>query len=370
MPRKKRAMIDQKKLLRIIQKTFENSVEAISVNPLAGDASDRIYYRLNWESNEGPHSCILMAMAHTGAAVPSEEVTTASDAAISELPFLNVQRHLLNCKIAVPEIYFYDPDQGWLLLEDLGHLTFADEIGKHFTNTERLCEYYQKAIDVLISLQLNGTPILREQTIAHTRYYDKSLFEWEFNHFIEFGIEKRKGTPDLSPAHKKELQAYFSSLSAHFDALPKVLTHRDYHSRNLMIQPGEDGINIRVIDFQDALMGPAEYDLASLLRDSYIDLPTQVIDTCLEYYVRQWRIRGGDVIDPVLFRESFDLISFQRNLKAAGRFVYIDQVKHKNHLLPFVTPTLIKARQTLLQYDRLKPLFDLLAASVPEFQSS
>ncbi len=362
-------MINHEALLKILEKIFENPIRSLEVDALAGDASDRVYYRLHWKNNGKARTCILMAMANTGAAVASEEVTSTASEPISELPFLNIQRHLFNCKIAVPEIFFYDNGQGWLLLEDLGEITFADQVMNHFEDKNRVLAYYQQAIDTLVSLQLYATAILNEKTIAHARCYDQNLFQWEFDHFIEYGIEKRKGI-SLSALHKKEMQDHFSGLSAHFDALPKFFTHRDYHSRNLMIQATREGTRIRVIDFQDALMGPAEYDLASLLRDSYIDLSQEMIDTCLAYYVQQWKERAQRAIDINLFRESFDLISLQRNLKAAGRFVYIDQVKHKNHLLPFVTPTLLKAKQTLAKYDRLKPLYDLLSETVPEFQSS
>ncbi|MFQ5588725.1 MAG: aminoglycoside phosphotransferase family protein [Nitrospiria bacterium] len=361
-------MLDREALLNQLKRTFGNTVQLVEIHQLAGDASDRTYHRIAWEEREKRRSCILMALAGSKSAMTSEEITGTAAESISELPFLNIQRHLFNCNIPVPEIYDYAPGKGWLLLEDLGNATFADHIAEDPDNEDHLSDLYQQAIDLLISIQLCATSIPNEKTVAHTRRYDASLFQWEFDHFIEYGIEKRNGAP-LSPTHKKNLQSHFSGLSAHFAALPKFFTHRDYHSRNLMVQSGGRGIRLRVIDFQDALMGPAEYDLASLLRDSYIELPQGLIDTLLHYYIRQWKARAHSALDFNLFKESFDLISFQRNLKAAGRFVYIDQVKHKNHLLPFVTPTLLKAKHTLGQYGHLKPLYDLLAEVVPEFQS-
>jgi aminoglycoside/choline kinase family phosphotransferase len=133
-------------------------------------------------------------------------------------------------------------------------------------------------------------------------------------------------------------------------------------------QTGDAAFTIRVIDFQDALMGPCQYDLASLIRDSYIDLPEEVVDSLIQYYVTQWEKQTGETIQNDLFREFFDLISIQRNLKAAGRFVFIDQVKKNPKFLPYVPPTLAKVKRNLEKHRRLKPLQDLLAQYVKELQ--
>ncbi len=359
-------MIDPKQLTQILEKTFKTPITSLQLKKLTGDASDRIYYRVFWKKDEA-QSYILMAMGNTKDAVTSEEITGKTPSTPFDLPFTNIQEYLSACKIPVPKIFFYDKNQAWILLEDLGDISFADEVNQIIQNPVKVCGYYKKAIDLLISLQLQATPILARQCIAHTRHYDQCLFEWEFDHFIEYGIEKRNKTP-LAPEAKTAIRSHFAQLSAHFAAQPSYFTHRDYHSRNLMIQDGPESPCLRLIDFQDALMGPAEYDLASLLRDSYIDLSHDLIDTLLDYYIQQWKNRAALPIDAALFKESFDLISIQRNLKAAGRFIYIEQIKGKDHLLPFVTPTLLKVKNTLQKYERLKPLHDLLAEAVPELR--
>lgn len=360
-------MIDQRLLLKTLQDTFKTPIESLNIDPLAGDASDRAYYRVSWSEKTQIHSYILMAMGNAKDALTSEEISGKTTNTNFELPFINIQRYLVSCKIPVPEVFLYDKTKAWILLEDLGDESFADRVKADIQNTSKILEYYKNAIDLLISLQLQATPTLAQQCIAHTRHYNQNLFEWEFDHFIEYGIEKRNKTT-LAPKIKAEIRSHFSHLSAHFAAQPSYFTHRDYHSRNLMIQDSPEGVNLRLIDFQDALMGPAEYDLASLLRDSYIDLSANTIESLLDYYLQQWKKYADLPIDTNLFKESFDLISIQRNLKAAGRFVYIDQVKGKNHLLPFVTPTLIKVKNTLQKYERLKPLYDLLAEAVPELR--
>lgn len=365
-PREK-GMLKQTLLLETVQRVFNTPIQTMKIEKLAGDASDRVYYRLSWQEKTATRSYVLMALGNTKDAKTSEEITGKTEPTNRELPFIDIQQHLFACKIAVPEVFLYDKTEGWILLEDLGDVTFADKVKADFHTPSIISNYYQHAIDILVSLQCDATPILMGQSIAQTRGYEQALFEWEFDHFIEYGIEKRNGA--TLPASKKvTIRRYFSDLSAHFAALPKYFTHRDYHSRNLMMQFAPEGMKLRVIDFQDALMGPAEYDLASLLRDSYIDLPADMIADLVDYYLQKRKERTEKPVDANLFKESFDLISIQRNLKAAGRFVYIDQVKGKDHLLPFVTPTLVKVKNTLKKYDRLNPLYDLLAEDVPELR--
>lgn len=328
--------------------------------PLPGDASNRRYCRLSYKTDSTTHSLMLMVLSDPEQFKSPEEIGSESSCHLSELPFINLQKHLSRCYIAVPKLFFYDEKRGWLLLEDLGNLTLFDQIAPYLHNPKFLLKMYKKAIDTLITIQLEATPVHREPSFAHIRQFDESLFLWEFDHFIEYGIERRLKIT-LQEDKKKQLRTVFSEIASQLAALPRLFCHRDYHSRNLMITTSDSGAEtIRVIDFQDALMGPPHYDLASLLRDSYVDLPEELISRLLEYYLTMWEKRSGKKFDEIPFVASFDLISLQRNLKAAGRFIYIDQVKNKDHLLPFVLPTLEKAKQTLLKYPSLKPLLQLL----------
>jgi aminoglycoside/choline kinase family phosphotransferase len=144
---------------------------------------------------------------------------------------------------------------------------------------------------------------------------------------------------------------------------PAVFVHRDYHSRNLMV----DGNRLGIIDFQDALMGPATYDLASLLRDAYIQLDDALIDELIQYYVAGLAARRVHV-DPAGYRRLFDLTSIQRNLKAAGRFVYIDRVKHNPRFLADIPRVLGYVRRNLEKYPELATLRSHLSPYVPELQ--
>jgi aminoglycoside/choline kinase family phosphotransferase len=145
---------------------------------------------------------------------------------------------------------------------------------------------------------------------------------------------------------------------------PRIFTHRDYHSRNLMV----DGTRLGVIDFQDALMGPATYDLASLVRDAYIQLDEALVDELVEYYQDQMTDQGVGGIDRAAFRRVFDFTSIQRNLKAAGRFVYIDRVKGNPKFLADIPRVLSYVKRNLEKYPELVPLRKHLAPYVPELQ--
>ncbi len=354
-------------LPKILSDTFQSTIKTVQHTALAGDASNRTYFRLKWQQNGKDRQAIFMEMAENESAKSSDEAGSDTAATIQELPFINIQKHLSACKIPVPEIYLYDAPHACILLEDLGDLTLAEVLGKPPYTSSELETYYQKALEALVTMQIEATPPQGKPSLAHLRRFDSSLFQWEFDHFLEYGIEARQGKT-ISADKKSAIQSIFSEISGDLAALPQVFTHRDYHSRNLMIDKTPDGFKIGIIDFQDALMGPPQYDLASLLRDSYIELPEDTIDHFLGYYCDQFEARSGKTIDRKGFQTHFDLMSIQRNLKAAGRFVFIDQVKHKDHLLPFVSPTLFKVERTLLKHARLKPLYALLAPDVPEFQ--
>ena len=136
-----------------------------------------------------------------------------------------------------------------------------------------------------------------------------------------------------------------------------------------------DGQRLGVLDFQDALMGPATYDLASLLRDSYFELEEDLVDQLIDRYIQ--RMSAGLELatqqrmlltNRPAFRRLFDMTSIQRNLKAVGRFVYIDQVKHNPNFLRDIPPTLGYVRRNLEKYPELQSLHSHLRPYVPEWE--
>ena len=324
---------------------------------LPGDASNRRYFRLELRAGM-PRSLILMQLASPEAFKQSEEAVSGAKTEIVELPFTNVLRHLEKAGVPVPVLHHYDQAAGLLYLEDFGDTTLAETCRK---SPEKMTTHYRQAIDILIRIHTRATHPANPQCIAFSRAFDMPLLMWEFDHFMEYGVMARQSTP-MRPEDEQAVRQEFLRIAELLAALPRVFTHRDYHSRNLMVT--DEGLG--VIDFQDALMGPAVYDLASLLRDAYIALDETLIDALIGQYVDGMAAAGHRLGDRRDVRRLFDLMSIQRNLKAAGRFVYIDRVKHNPKFLADIPRVLGYVRRNLERYDELKPLRDHLTPYVPE----
>src|SRR6266852_4844743 len=254
-------------------------VELAKLAPLAGDASNRRYFRLELAGGP-PHSLIVMQLASPDAFKQSEEAVSGAAPTVTELPFVNILLHLAKADVAVPTLYYYDTPAGLLYLEDVGDVTLAEACGN--ATSPDTPDLYRRAFDV-------------------------PLLMWEFDHFIEYGIEKRAGTV-LPEAERDAIRTEMRKIAELMADQPRVFTHRDYHSRNLMVQDER----LRVLDFQDALMGPASYDLASLLRDSYLSLDEELIDELVVRYL-EGRAKAGAPLDRMPFLRLFDLTSIQRN---------------------------------------------------------
>jgi aminoglycoside/choline kinase family phosphotransferase len=164
-------------------------------------------------------------------------------------------------------------------------------------------------------------------------------------------------TDDDRAAIMHELAAMVAELAAE----PRVLCHRDYHSRNLMLRDDQ----LFIIDFQDARMGPDTYDLVSLLRDSYVDLRDEQVDELVAYFLA---VRGTGPDEAVEFRRRFDLMALQRNLKALGTFGFQTSLRGNPVYIQFMPRTLNHVRANLARYARFSRLRDLLAEYLPEIR--
>src|SRR5262249_1474875 len=177
--------------------------------------------------------------------------------------------------------------------------------------------------------------------------------------FIKHFLEAYRGAM-LSPVTREELRTELGRMVKELAAEPRVLCHRDYHSRNLMVR----NETLHIIDFQDARMRPDTYDLVPLLRDSYVDLPERTVDELIAYFLAL----GGRAGDQAAFRRRFDLMALQRNLKALGTFGYQTTARRNPVYIQYIPRTLRYARGNLLKYDRFARLRALLAPHVEEFQ--
>src|SRR5205085_762639 len=165
----------------------------------------------------------------------------------------------------------------------------------------------------------------------------------------------------LADDQRAALREEFAAIIQELAAEPRVLCHRDYHSRNLMLHENQ----LYLIDFQDARMGPDTYDLVSLLRDSYVDLTDREVDELIAYFLALKKSRQSAVAD---FRRRFDVMALQRNLKALGTFGYQTTTRGNPVYIQYMPRTLRYARTNLEKYPRFKRLHLLLALHVAELR--
>ena len=327
-----------------------------TVKKLKGDASNRSYFRVT--AAEGAPSYVLMVMPPV---VKSEEATKGE--APSELPFVNVHRYLDRLGVRVPTIHSYDRSAQIMVLEDLGDRTFEAGLSERPDRDARREELYGRAVDLLAALRARADASPDPACLSSTRAFDFDLYRWEFDHFLEWGLAPRhRGT--RAGAAGAAGAAAGAEICRALAALPRGFTHRDYQSRNLMLLGAAD--ELCVIDFQDALQGPRQYDLVALLRDSYVELPLAFVERMVRRYLDRLAAEGGPSLDPDAFLADFHLLTVQRKLKDAGRFVFIDRVKGNPWFLPYVKPSLGYVKAALERRPELAPLHEVLARYVPE----
>lgn len=345
-------------LAATIERALGGAPANLSVTRLAGDGSDRRYWRARFDANGLARSLVVMDLVGVKNVVASEEVTLYHPEG-GELPFLNIHRTLTRAGVPVPRIVADASAAGLVLLEDIG-----DELLLSAAQDESRREnLYARAIDILAAMHARATPDADPDSMAFRQAFEYPLLMWELRHFTEYGIERRPGhARTLSDAGRAAIDAAYDGIARHLASLARVFTHRDYHARNLLVR----GDDLVVIDFQDALLGPRVYDLASLLRDSYIDLGDDLIDRLIARYGDRAEELGAPAFDRVAFRRDFDIQSVQRNLKAAGRFVFFDRVKGNPKFLADIPRTLAYVKRNLARHAELAPLAAALAPHVPE----
>lgn len=339
-----------------IRDAFGAATTMDSLAPLAGDASSRRYYRAGLRGDNTPRSIIVMELPDgSGLPLSSEELAIFKDGP-RELPFLNVHRFLAGIGVRVPAIYAHWAKEGILLLEDLGDTALWDRV--QGLAGDEVVAWYQKAIDELLNMQIRGTRERDDSCLAFQQRFDAKLYTWEFEHFIEWGLEKRPGAT-IKRGVIDALRKSFAAIAAILERQNACLNHRDYHSWNLMVFDEA----VRVIDFQDALLAPAQYDLASLLNDRVTDriVRPELEERLVRYYINRRRDLDGRAITADEFFEIYRLSAIQRDLKVVGRFFYLDLVKGKPGYKKFIPPTARRLLRQFAQTEHTKKLLPLLA---------
>lgn len=287
----------------------------LHITPIQGDASTRRYYRVS-----GPKGSAIACCD------PLLRETNPDD-----YPFLIVYDLLRRNDLPVPEVIAVNAGEGLLLIEDCGTVQLQDLVAM---DGERLAaDIYREVIDTLAGIQsITGDP----RRLPFRLSFDREKLMFEFDFFIEHALLGYFGA-DFDSSKAGELRREFESITEilvqpeHF-----VLNHRDFHSRNIMIRNGTPVI----IDFQDARMGLPQYDAVSLIRDSYVVLEQSLADELKTRHFLTLQERNAVTMSLDEYLHLFDLMAFQRNVKALGTFCYQTAVLGKTQYEASIAPTL------------------------------
>jgi aminoglycoside/choline kinase family phosphotransferase len=299
---------------------------------LAGDASFRRYYRLV----DGSRRAVLM-----DAPPPQEDVG----------PYVTVARILREHGFSAPEIYAEDRANGFLLIEDFGDDTYTKLLAKGADEAA----LYTLAIDTLVALHR----VVEAERLPDLPLYDEERLLTEAGLLVDWYMPAVLGAPIPDAARDGYLARWREVLPKAELAAP-TLVLRDYHVDNLMLLPGRPAIQgCGLLDFQDAVRGPASYDLVSLLEDARRDVPAALRRAMTERYLAQF-----PDLDPARFRRSAAILAAQRNCKIIGIFTRLWRRDGKPGYLPHI-PRVWRLLDEDLREPALRPVVDWLDRHLP-----
>ncbi len=270
--------------------------EIVALTP---DASTREYFRIPWDQGTAV------------AAVYPEPFDPEVH------PYLDVTNLFLECQLPVPVVHDVNGTMGIIVQEDLGDRQLC-QVFETTTDEEREA-LLEEATELIARIQAATPTAFERNSIASRLAFDEAKLAWELNFFFEHYFGSLRGET-LRHGEAAELKAELNDIAAELSACRRVLCHRDYHAANLLVdRKGQ----IRIVDHQDARMGPASYDLVSLLMDRQPCPPSLAeVRGHRLFFLEERRRRNLDAIDPDDFAKEFRLMTIQRGLKAIGTFSY------------------------------------------------
>ena len=287
----------RERLLRFL--AGRGKVDEAQVFALTPDASLREYFRFPWKRKTA------IAAVYPEPFDPNFH------------PYLDVTQLFLEAHLPVPEILEVDAPLGIIVQEDLGdrQLRLIYE-----SAPEEECEAFKdQAISMIAKIQAATTRAYERKSIASRLAFDEAKLAWELGFFFEHYFGSLRGE-EMPHGEAAELKVEMNDIAAELSARPRVLCHRDFHASNLMVDQKN---RLRIVDHQDARMGPASYDLVTLLLDRQPQPPSLAeIRSHRLYLLEERRRKGLDALDPDEFAREFRLMSVQRGLKAIGTFSY------------------------------------------------
>jgi aminoglycoside/choline kinase family phosphotransferase len=317
-------------------------VQAISnIEKLTGDASTRRYYRVTC-----PASCYVVCLGDSAAETDSD--------------FTLIQQILETNYVRVPIIYDINLTKGYILEEDLGDQTLLSKLAG-IDSCDDEYDLYKKAVDNLIQIHQVDYKNFSDAPFSNRSFdSEKLLFEINFTkkYFLEgfIGIELKKEDEQL-------LEESFKDICSKLEKQKRVVTHRDYHSRNIMVV---DETQV-IIDFQDARMGIPQYDMVSLLEDCYYELCSENVEKLKKHYWEEFLAPQKIQKDYEEFVYFYDLMAIQRIYKALGSFAYIYNLRSDRRYLKYIGYGFENLKRFLLKYSEYNDLRKLLSRIYYEY---
>jgi aminoglycoside/choline kinase family phosphotransferase len=331
-----------KKSILDFLKQSDQAIEEIDFQPLPGDGSRRLFWRITNSATESS----LIAMSNP----PSDNAAKREN-----LAYLKIGSHLHLKGVPVPEIYRYDLECGLFIMEDMGPTNLQHMVA---SNRDPLPLYY-KVLEHLFRMQVDGAMGFDTGWCCQTPRYDQKVMRrYETDYFTEAFLCRFLGLKTKWP----ELETSFNHLSETTSmAESNFFLHRDFQSRNIIVSGGSIGI----IDWQGGRLGPLGYDLASLIIDPYSDLPVQDKEKVYHRYLSLIREENDEWVEP--FEKYFPYLAILRNLQILGAFSYLSKVKGKKYFEAYIPAAVRTLHDSLHQLNdpNLSPLRDLMAEMEP-----
>jgi aminoglycoside/choline kinase family phosphotransferase len=305
----------------------------IKIRPIEKGGSDRKFYRIRCSPNR-----TLILVKYN---LEREE----------NRHYVEIAKFLEAHKIKAPKIYFHDATEGLIWIEDMGErdlFSYRDEswlVRRAF---------YESALDEIIKLHSLPESVCLEMKEDLPAEFNAALYRWEQRYFFNnclgryFRVDESK---------RKELAALpgLREIATRLASLPRVLVHRDFQSQNIIIENAQ----AHLIDFQGMRPGLAEYDLASLLFDPYVELSSAERSELIGYY-RQKQTNNGRSVDRE-FEDRLRLCAMQRLMQALGAYGFLGLVRGHEHFLQYIPRAVQSLREIVAKVDELGPLASLLA---------
>ncbi len=308
-------------------------VDQIKIRPIEKGGSDRKFYRIHCSADQ----TLILAKYN----LEREE----------NRHYVQIAQFLTKNSIRVPEIYFHDPTEGLIWIEDLGKRDLYSY--QHESWLVRRA-FYESALEQIVKLHSLPESVCLEMKEHLPAEFNAALYRWEQKYFFQNCLGRYFS---ISESRRKELAALpvLREIAKHLASLPRVLVHRDFQSQNIIIRNGQ----AYLIDFQGMRPGLPHYDLASLLYDPYVDLTETERAELIAYY-RDLQLKNGITVDGD-FDLKLRLCAMQRLMQALGAYAFLGLVKGHKHFLQHIPNALRSLRAAVATIENLQPLASLLA---------